>query len=80
MTTEVLQKKTRRYLAGMSAPAETRQIQNWLSCTPGKNNGITAGEKEMIENDIVACVKAYADYTVLSPKNEPWWKKITAFF
>jgi hypothetical protein len=81
MTTEVLRQKTGRYLCGLSVPSEKRQIQNWLSCT-GDNNKVTvsAEEREMIENEIVAQVQAYVACSLFHPEPEPWWKKITAFF
>ncbi len=80
MTTEVLKKKTGRYLCGLSVPAEKKQIQNWLSCTGDKKITLTDAERIMIENEIIGGVKAYIDYTKLEPAPQPWWKKITAFF
>jgi hypothetical protein len=80
MTTEVLKKKTGRYLCGLSVPSETRQIQNWLSCTGDKKTYPSSAERTMIENEIVAGVRAYIVYTKLEPEPAPWWKKITAFF
>ena len=79
MTTEVLKEKTGRYLRGESVPAETRQIQTWLSCM-NKKEDITAKEKEQIENEIVAEIHAYIAYTSFVPKQKHWWNKITAFF
>jgi hypothetical protein len=81
MTTEVLRKKTARYITGLSVPAEKRQIQNWLSCTGEHKPEASAQEREMIEDEIVFQVRAYAESTLYVPyKPEPWWKKITAFF
>ncbi|MBC7949723.1 MAG: hypothetical protein H7Y42_17695 [Chitinophagaceae bacterium] len=80
MTTEVLRKKTGRYLCGESVPAEKKQIQNWLSCTGEKDNSISPEERAMIENEIVGQVQAYVASSLFIPKAEPWWKKITAFF
>jgi len=80
MTTEVLRKKTGRYITGLSMPAEKKQIQNWLSCTGDNKAAVSAVEREMIENEIVAQVSAYVACTLFHPKREPWWKKITAFF
>jgi hypothetical protein len=79
MTTEVLREKTSRYLCGQSILAEKMQIQTWLSCTPGKKT-ISPEERELIENEIVGQVNAYATSTLFIPKPEPWWKKITAAF
>ena len=80
MTTEALHKKTHRYLCGVSKPAETRQIQNWLSCTDNKKNIVSVNEKSIIENEILAEVQAYTAYPLFFAKPEPWWKKIIAFF
>jgi hypothetical protein len=80
MTTEVLQKKTSRYLCGESMPAETRQIQNWLSCTTDNKDKVSSEEKAIIEKEIVAEIQAYVTWTLADPKPEPWWKKVTAFF
>ncbi|MDP4264036.1 MAG: hypothetical protein Q8941_16020 [Bacteroidota bacterium] len=80
MTTDILKKKTARYLRGQSVPAERKQIQNWLSCTGDRKMSVSTEERTIIENLIVAEVKAYIDYTKLEPEPAPWWKKITAFF
>jgi len=80
MTTEVLRKKTGRYLCGQSVPSETRQIQNWLSCTSDKKAEVSAEEREIIENEIIAQINAYVVSSQFVPKQEPWWKKITTFF
>ena len=79
MTTEVLREKTGRYLCGQSVPAEKKQIQNWLSCT-GDKTEVSEEERKTIEEEIVAQVKAYAVSSVFQPKEESWWKKITASF
>jgi hypothetical protein len=79
MTTEVLKEKTGRYLRGESVPAETRQIQNWLSCTDKKNR-LSLKEQELIENEIVAEIHAYIEYTHMEPKPRYWWQRITALF
>ena len=80
MTTEALHKKTERYLCGVSKPAETRQIQNWLSCTSDKENVASADDRTIIENKILAEVQAYTAYPLFFAKPEPWWKKIISFF
>ncbi len=79
MTTELLRQKTGRYICGLSAPSEKRQIQTWLSCTGDKQQA-SQEEREAIENEIVAQVQAYVVSTLFEPKPESWWKKITAFF
>jgi hypothetical protein len=79
MTTEVLQQKTTRYLQGQSRPAETRQIQNWLSCTDEQQK-VSEEERMQIESEILSEVQAYTAYPLFFPKQEPWWKKVTTFF
>jgi hypothetical protein len=79
MQTEVLAKKTSRYLLGEAMPAETRQIQTWLSCTNSAKD-LPDEERALIENEILKEIQAYTAYPLFHPKPEPWWKKITAFF
>lgn len=80
MTTAVLKGKTGRYLCGQSVPAEKKQIQTWLSCTNDKKAEISAEERELVENEIIAQVNAYVISSSFVTRSEPWWKKITAFF
>lgn len=80
MTTKTLHNKTGRYLCGASMPAETRQIQNWLSCINENQKIVSQEEKTRIENSILAEVKAYTAYPLFFPKAAPWWKKFTAMF
>lgn len=80
MTTEILRKKTGRYISGQSFPAEIRQIQNWLSSTGDKKTNVSAAERLQIENEIVAQINAYVVSSQFLPKQDPWWKKITTFF
>jgi hypothetical protein len=81
MTTDVLRKKTARYLCGESIPAEAKQIQNWLSVTADNKSGIPAEERAAIESQIVGQVHAYVECTQFQPtKSDTWWRKITAFF
>jgi len=61
-------------------PAETRQIQTWLSCTDNGKASLSAEEKAMIEAEILAEIQAYTAYPLFFPKAEPWWKKISTFF
>ncbi|HLG39660.1 MAG TPA: hypothetical protein VI461_08325 [Chitinophagaceae bacterium] len=79
MTTEILREKTGRYLCGQSVPAEKKQIQNWLSCTGDKTN-VSEEERKIVEEEIVTQVKAYVVSSLFQPKEENWWKKITASF
>jgi hypothetical protein len=78
MTTEVLNKKTARYLEDKAMPAEKKQIQNWLSCTA--NAKLTEEEKAIIEDQILAEIQAYTAYPLFHPKPDPWWRKFTAMF
>lgn len=80
MTPKTLYNKTGRYLCGASMPAETRQIQNWLSCINENRNSPSPDEKTRIECNILAEVKAHTAYPLFYPKAAPWWKKITAMF
>ena len=80
MTIETLKKKTDRYLKGESAPAETRQIQNWLSCTNNISRKLSEAEKQQIEGEILAEIQAYTAYPLFYPKPEPFWRKFTASF
>jgi len=80
MTTEVLRKKTERYLRGESVPSETRQIQTWLSCIMDNKETVPAKEKEKIETEIVAEIHAYIAYSEFNPDPKPWWKKFIATF
>lgn len=81
MTTETLYKKTGRYLCGAALPAETKQVQNWLSCIDEKKIDLTTEEKARIENEILADIQAHTAYPLFFPKTiTPWWKKITGFF
>jgi hypothetical protein len=79
MTTEILIKKTDRYLAGNPMPAEQKQIQNWLSCTKAADMA-TADERTVIETEILCEIQAYTAYPLFYPKPEPWWRKFTAIF
>ena len=79
MTPEVLKKKTGRYLQGVSMPAETRQIQNWLSCTDNDTPRPADTDKETVEAEILAEIQAYTAYPLFYPKPGPWWQKNTTF-
>jgi hypothetical protein len=79
MTTEILREKTARYLQGQSVPAEKKQIQNWLSCT-GSKTIVSEEERKIVEDEIVAQVKAYTVSSAFQQKEESWWKKFTASF
>ncbi len=80
MTTETLHKKISRYLQRRALPAETRQIQNWLSCTGNTKPLITAEEMADIKCEILAEIQAHTAYPLFHPKPAPWWKKFTAIF
>lgn len=80
MKTEILQKKLQRYLNGQSSPAETRQIQTWLSCTDAENN-LTPAERSELEMDILNEIKQYTAYPLFYPKKQkPWWQRIATMF
>jgi hypothetical protein len=80
MKTEILHRKLERYINGEATPAETRQIQAWLSCTAAENN-LLPEEKSQLEMEILSEIQAYTAYPLFYPKKEkPWWQKITALF
>ncbi len=80
MTTETLHKKISRYLQRRALPAETRQIQNWLSCTSDTKHFTTEEEMAIIKCEILADVQAHTAYPLFHPKPAPWWRKLTAIF
>ena len=80
MKSEILHSKLERYLAGKAMPAETRQIQTWLSCTE-KEAQLTPEEKSLLELEILHEIQAFTAYPLFYPrKKQPWWQKIAAFF
>lgn len=80
MKTEILHRKLERYLNGEAMPAETRQIQTWLSCTSSEQQ-LSTSEKLLLEQEILQDIQAHTAYPLFFPKKEdPWWRKITAMF
>jgi hypothetical protein len=80
MKSEILQRKLERYLKGEAMPAETRQIQNWLSCT-ATDAQLTPEEKSLLELEILQEIQSYTAYPLFYPKKEkPWWQKIATLF
>ncbi len=80
MKTEILHRKLERYLNGQATPAETRQIQAWLSSTATEND-LGPEEKSQLEMEILHEIQAYTAYPLFYPQKEkPWWQKITTFF
>lgn len=81
MKTEILHRKLERYLNGESKPAETRQIQTWLSCTSSEQQ-LSVTEKNQLEQEILQDIQAHTAYPLFYPKKEDkaWWHKITAMF
>ncbi|MFN4313226.1 MAG: hypothetical protein ACK4E0_02955 [Chitinophagaceae bacterium] len=80
MKTEILHKKLERYVSGKATPAETRQIQTWLSCT-AKSEGLRPEEKSQLEMEILVEIQAYTAYPLYKPDSEQgWWRKISAMF
>jgi hypothetical protein len=76
MKTETLQRKLERYINGESMPAETRQIQSWLSCTTTDIH-LTPEQKSQLELEILAEIQAETAYPLFYPKKEkPWWQKM----
>jgi hypothetical protein len=66
---------------GQSLPAETRQIQTWLSCTNTEEINLSAEEKLQLEDEILKEIQAYTAYPLFFPKKEkPWWQKAVASF
>ena len=81
MKTEILHQKLERYMNGQSLPAETRQIQNWLSCTSTEEVNLLPEEKQQLEDEILKEIQAYTAYPLFFPKKEkPWWQKMVASF
>lgn len=77
MTAEILKKKTTRYLQGRALPAETRQIQTWLSCTDDAKTTEVTVDKESIEQQILAEIQAHTAYPLFHPQPQSWWQKMT---
>jgi len=81
MKTQILHQKLERYMNGQSLPAETRQIQNWLSCTTTEEIILSAEQKQQLEDEILHEIQAYTAYPLFFPKREkPWWQKMVASF
>lgn len=80
MTTDVLRKKTTRYLQGRAMPAESKQIQAWLSSINENKKTLSQEEKAMVEAEILAEIQAYTAYPLFFPRPEPWWQKLTSAF
>lgn len=80
MKTQVLHKRLERYLRGEATPAESRQIQAWLSCTT-EDRELTAEERSRLEIEILSEIQAHTAYPLFYPqKQKPWWQKIAALF
>ncbi len=80
MTTDVLRKKTTRYLQGRAMPAESKQIQAWLSSISENKKTLSLEEKAMVEAEILEEIQAYTAYPLFFPRPEPWWQKLTSAF
>lgn len=76
MNTEILHKKLVRYVNGVAMPAESKQIQNWLSVVDKTSHQISNTDKEKIRSEILAEIQAYTAYPLFFPKPKPWWQKI----
>jgi hypothetical protein len=79
MKTEVLHRKLERYVNGEALPAETRQIQAWLSCTTTVPE-MNFADKKILESEILAEIQAHTAYPLFFPKAKPWWEKAVAAF
>jgi hypothetical protein len=78
MKTEILHRKLERYINGDALPAETRQIQSWLSCTTSEMK-LSAEEKQQLENEILKDIQDHTAYPLFFPKREKaWWEKAVA--
>lgn len=76
MKSEILHSKLERYINGQSMPAETRQVQAWLSCT-NTDKALTAEERSLLELEILQEIQAYTAYPLFFPKKDKtWWQKL----
>ena len=76
MRSEILHHKLERYINGQSMPAETRQVQTWLSCT-NSEKALSAEERSLLELEILQEIQAYTAYPLFFPKKEKtWWQKL----
>lgn len=82
MKTDILQRKLERYIKGEALPAETRQIQTWLSCTTSEEElSLSAEEKLQLEEEILKDIQDHTAYPLFFPKKEKaWWQKAVAAF
>ena len=82
MKTEILHKKLERYLNGESKPAETRQIQSWLSVTHSEPEQLNEEEKDILASEILQEIREYTAYPLFYPRKEKkaWWQKAVAAF
>jgi hypothetical protein len=79
MKTQVLHRKLERYINGEALPAETRQIQTWLSCTTSEEISLSAEEKQQLESEILKDIQDHTAYPLFFPKKEKaWWEKAVA--
>jgi hypothetical protein len=79
MKTQVLHRKLERYINGEALPAETRQIQTWLSCTATSEISLSAQEKQQLEDEILKDIQDHTAYPLFFPKKEKaWWEKAVA--
>ena len=60
MKSEILHHKLERYVNGKSLPAETKQIQTWLSCTTSEKQ-LTPEERSLLELEIKTFVSRRID-------------------
>jgi hypothetical protein len=80
MKPEILHRKLERYITGKSMPAETKQIQTWLSCT-SPDQPLTPEQKSLLELEILQELQAHTAYPLFYPKKKKsWLQKIAALF
>ena len=80
MKIENLQNKLERYVNGKALPAETRQIQTWLSCTTTDTH-LSPEERSLLEMEILHEIQAYTAYPLVYPNKEiPGGQQLAAMF
>ena len=69
MKPEILHRKLERYITGKSMPAETKQIQTWLSCT-SPDKPLTPEEKSLLGIRNSPGIAAHTAYPLFYPKKK----------
>ena len=79
MKTEILHRKLERYVNGEAMPAETRQIQTWLSVTTDEPE-LNPEAKETLGMEILEEIRESTAYPLFYQHKKPWWQKVVAAF